>query len=92
MSDYIKRGDVLKIYENEGAFDYVTPEDIMKIPSADVEPVRHGRWESFDEHSWTVNFACRCQICGWLVNSTQALAFAYCPNCGARMDGKEQEK
>ena len=39
MSDYIKREDVLKIYENEGAFDYVTPEDIMKIPSDDIVEV-----------------------------------------------------
>lgn len=58
-------------------------------PLYDVEPVRHGRWERYEEYSWAVNLACRCQICGWIVDNTQSRAFAYCPNCGARMDGEE---
>ena len=57
----------------------------------DVEPVRHGRWEDIEQHSWSVNLTCRCQICGWIVNLTQSKAFAYCPNCGARMDGESDE-
>ena len=53
---------------------------IDNAPSADVAPVRHGRWiASHDEF-------CTCSICkypvyvGW--NQTN-----YCPNCGAKMDG-----
>ena len=53
---------------------------IDNAPSADVAPVRHGRWvASHDEF-------CACSICkypvyvGW--NQTN-----YCPNCGAKMDG-----
>ena len=53
---------------------------IDNAPSADVAPVRHGRWvASHDE-------LCACSICkyplcvGW--NQTN-----YCPNCGAKMDG-----
>ena len=52
---------------------------ILKIPAADVAPVRYGRWiASHDEF-------CACSICkypvyvGW--NQTN-----YCPNCGAKMD------
>lgn len=57
---------------------------IEKIPSADVAPVRHGRWiASHDEF-------CACSICkypvyvGW--NQTN-----YCPSCGAKMDGELNE-
>lgn len=56
---------------------------ITDFPSADVEPVRHGRWiASHDEF-------CACSICkypvyvGW--NQTN-----YCPNCGAKMDGGDE--
>ena len=54
--------------------------DIKGMKAADVAPVRHGRWiASHDEF-------CACSICkypvyvGW--NQTN-----YCPNCGAKMDG-----
>ena len=50
--------------------------DIEDIPSADVAPVRHGRWIN---HGWSTV----CSECG------EDYAFAkrnYCPNCGCRMD------
>ena len=56
---------------------------IADFPAEDVEPVRHGRWiASHDEF-------CACSICkypvyvGW--NQTN-----YCPNCGAKMDGGDE--
>ena len=53
---------------------------LLSIPSADVAPVRHGRWiASHDEF-------CTCSICKYPVyvdwNQTN-----YCPNCGAKMNG-----
>ena len=53
---------------------------IDNAPSADVAPVRHGRWiASHDEF-------CQCSLCKYPVyaawNTTN-----YCPNCGAKMDG-----
>lgn len=52
--------------------------------SADVVPVRHGRWvkptrvpdSMLDE----------CSLCGF---DCGAYTFNYCPNCGAKMDGGE---
>lgn len=58
---------------------------LLSIPAADVAPVVHGRWIDG-----------RCTACGW--EAPDACNFdgyesepweytAYCPNCGARMDG-----
>ena len=95
MSDYIKREDAVQsIVEHDITKDESSKEWAIWLlenaKPADVEPVRHGRWEDIEQHSWSVNLACRCQICGWLVNLTQSKAFTYCPNCGARMDGEEE--
>lgn len=57
-------------------------------PTADVAPVRHGRWvESFKDNApptlrsrWT---------CSWCGNVQTYGITDYCPNCGARMDAKE---
>ena len=52
------------------------------LNSADVAPVRHGRWVDTDSE-----FA-QCSLCKYPVyaawNSTN-----YCPNCGAKMDLEE---
>lgn len=58
-------------------------EDFYSIPAADVAPVVHGRWNA-DE---------TCSLCG--EKSTEGLDATkwdywlpnYCPNCGAKMDG-----
>lgn len=76
---------------------------IADFPSADVAPVRRGRWD--DEHKCTV---CRneafCKISniqpdydydweenlvetGGYIWDTEWLETTYCPHCGAKMDG-----
>lgn len=52
---------------------------LNKLPSADVQPVRHGRWGKVNECS-----ECGCQP--WYERDIRFLH--YCPNCGARMDGE----
>lgn len=53
-------------------------------PTIDAEPVKHGRWVHFKQHDLN---AVLCSVCDY--------AFArlhpanYCPNCGAKMDAKE---
>lgn len=49
----------------------------MFLNSADVAPVRHGRWERY-----TKNLR-ECSNCGYVVS----IRYDYCPNCGAKMDG-----
>ena len=58
---------------------------IETIPSADVEPVRHGRWIN-DRWEDDVNYH-TCNACGVEIRVTYF--DNYCPNCGARMDGDE---
>lgn len=60
--------------------------DLAGIPPTDVEPVRHGRWETSDipgEHF-------KCSECGggcWYYDYHGDVAKSnYCPNCGAKMD------
>lgn len=65
---------------------------ILKIPAADVAPVRHGRWISLTDCS---NAGVYCSVCHKKVykedyaicNRKNKLRSDYCPNCGAKMGG-----
>ena len=67
--------------------DAIDIKDVDAIPSADVAPVRHGRWEvvvGSDGKEHMVCTECRKQ-------QDLTGVFSYCPNCGAKMDGGEQD-
>ena len=53
-----------------------------------LEPVRHGYWIEPDDGD--VLTACICSICDWHGNIMEddVMGMNYCPNCGARMNGK----
>lgn len=66
---------------------------INATESADVVEVRHGKWshdyikDGMEYNDW---FNLHCSVCG----ETQREAWGkwnYCPYCGAKMDGEEQE-
>ena len=57
---------------------------IIKIPAADVAPVRHGRW--IDAREYCGDYMC--SNCEALYGTNK---FNYCPNCGAKMDGELNE-
>ena len=59
--------------------------DVDAIPSADVE--RHGRWEVY-VISMLDGEDIRCSECG---KGFCDPSWAFCPHCGARMDGYEGE-
>ena len=50
---------------------------VETIPSADVQPVKRGRWM----------YPFYCSECGFTPYYSSDLTYNYCPNCGARMDG-----
>ena len=91
MNDYIKREDAITALE-EWAVNLIYPKFIVKedaicalkdVPNADVVEVRHGRW---------TGKTYKCSLCGKWVDPLQGDAdMNYCPNCGAKMDGEEQE-
>ena len=49
---------------------------LQQTPTADVAEVKHGEWIGLE-----------CSKCGHF--ATYANDYNYCPNCGAKMDGKE---
>lgn len=71
--------------------------DKENFPVADVAPVVHGRWISWEEAGNTVPSPDRheCSVCHdaaqVLVNGLELLS-DYCPNCGAKMDGESSGK
>jgi rubrerythrin len=58
-------------------------EEIKKAPTADVAEVRRGHW-GFDGAGWT------CSECDNY--ALFDILSEYCPNCGAKMDGKRKEE
>ena len=88
-NDYIKREDAMVAYANhevdirQGKFDdyHQYMRNVLRsVESADVAPVRHGRWDSDMSGAW-------CSVCGEYSEGE----WNYCPNCGARMDGESDE-
>ena len=57
----------------------------------EVAPVRHGRWEDKPNPQWKAYDIRYCSACGWSIHKSKLrnadLNWAYCPSCGARMDG-----
>lgn len=101
MAEYISRDELLK-HLNECKNDPLFDPDMARIcfaisifvknmKTAEVQPVKHGRWEQIGEQS------AKCTACGGVLRSNgidktgKALIFNavyhYCPFCGARMDG-----
>ena len=60
------------------------------FPTADVEPVRHGRWIE-QTHEWDFPpfhyTDYKCSLCGIREQAKRN----YCPDCGAKMDEEENE-
>ena len=61
---------------------------IEDMPAADVAPVRHGRWEEASDGDGIVCPFCRTDFCT-IIYDTEC--FNYCPNCGAKMDEKQDK-
>lgn len=94
MSDYIKREDATEVYSklywmHEGLLNFQEElgkvyDEILSIPSADVAPVRHGRWVVIDAEEPRRYGCSECKRLSWHMEN-------YCGKCGARMDGDEDD-
>ena len=61
---------------------------ITDLPTADVAPVRHGRWETnSDRPDSLICSVCKCGFDMWKHDPHN-----YCPNCGAKMEEQINEK
>lgn len=65
---------------------------IGDAPAADVAPVVHGRWEQCFE-DWRKQIeGDECSACGFQHYGVSVSHYHYCPNCGAKMDGGEENE
>ncbi len=93
MPRYVN-ANIAQVYLNEQAC-----EQIKCMPTEDVAPVNHGHWTGFVKsafhgcddlgdpiyHDVTV---WHCSVC----NRKTVIKEKFCPNCGAKMDGKDGER
>lgn len=104
MNEYIDRDEALAIIENwqkdlcpigrygrgyvygieRDKYDEIEAvlDEVKAIPAADVAPMRHGRWVDFDGESY------ECSMCHGI---RSLYRYSYCPDCGARMDGGDDD-
>lgn len=59
--------------------------DIMRFPLADVQEVRHGRWELIGKN------VSKCTACGCARNVKTQFGWNFCPICGAKMGGEHEQ-
>lgn len=83
MTDYIKREDAIEEFEHRESYSATYIRGFLKhLPSADVAPVRHGRWLDCEWESG-FKFVC-CSECKR--SDMDSRFYNYCPHCGAKMD------
>lgn len=95
MSDYIERYAAIEEIKEIDPVEVITHgnnaklnigavlERLVRLPSADLEPIRHGRW--IDNGDFVM-----CSCCTEFYVKRFNLHRNYCPNCGARMDGDKK--
>ena len=87
MPEYIEREAAIESIMSEpqdAHYPHWYTVKIKSIPTADVAPVRHARWEvvvGSDGKEHMVCTGCRKQ-------QDLTGVFSYCPNCGAKMEGE----
>ena len=65
---------------------------IEQLPSADAQPVRHGRWmPKFSGAFRGGAYWFDCSECGHTVTGGNLSGKHFCENCGARMGGEQDE-
>lgn len=98
MAEYIERGALMQFPIRRDHYDRKNGnkhfingiESVLEyaenLPAADVAPVVHGHFvHDGPRFAGGVDWW-RCSACGGLASGAET-QFAYCPNCGAKMDG-----
>ena len=65
---------------------YAFPGDLVDVPTADVEEVKHGTWYRGMENGTVY---AKCSACGRKMNYS-CYGYARCSLCGAKMDGGKE--
>lgn len=87
MAEYIEREKVWRKVNRADSIEKALDE-IDKIPAADVVKVQHGEWKPYID--WEYDY--HCSVCNGSAGrgdyGNYDVLTDYCPNCGAKMDGK----
>lgn len=102
MNEYIERERLLRRFNIDDMMNVngtlISLEDarntISNFPAADVAPVRHGRWicirKGYGEYECSVCHGVDSD-CSDYYGTHVVTEQDYCPNCGSRMDGDDDE-
>ena len=88
MAEYVTKEQVIDWYRPYGQTDEPIPfetlvSDLRDMKTAEVSPVRHGRWIAIKvPNEWDKG---QCSQCRSIFNSS-VWGTNCCPNCGAKMD------
>ena len=99
----VEKGETMRLIDADRFKAYMQEEylcydhtlaDIDAQPT--VDPIRHGHWE--EENTRTHSMQFKCSECGRIAyypqnhHSTEPkrCGYAYCPSCGARMEGEDE--
>lgn len=84
----VENPDELKIFNDVYEEIYA---EVGSIETDDVRPERHGKWNelSLDDQDDGMYICSECKSIEFMPEECDI--YAYCPNCGAKMDGKGGE-
>ena len=86
MDEYINKQAFIDYMMGTSRY-FTVKRDIESFPTVDVAPVVHGRWETnSDRPDSLICSVCKCGFDMWKHDPHN-----YCPNCGAKMDEKEND-
>ena len=80
-------GTTEEIWCNDAEIDILDAiiEDISRMPTVEAKPIIHAKWVSSKIPGSILSECSHCNFdCG-------AYSYEYCPYCGAKMDGEENE-
>ena len=98
MADLISRAAAIDALKR-AAYWQDAERKIAELPAVDAAPVVHGRWKGYNVPHWTKRYEDNgdpeykyhaeyvCSIC----RRRTIIKENYCPNCGAKMERKENE-
>lgn len=93
--EYISREDFCEDscgIENREGYKTCKNCSMLNVPSADVQPVKHGKWIDctfYDpcEKSWEQEYEFKCSNCEHKIYNKPSDNNLFCGHCSARMDG-----
>lgn len=95
MAEFINREKAKRLLHIEYA--YAAEQLLDEIPAADVAPVVHGEWIPISDGAWAECSECgdACDLSdngGMTAFELFCDCYKYCPNCGAKMDGGDNNE